>query len=192
VILTADHGEELFEHGGTLHKQLYDECVHVPLLVRVPDGKVGSSDELAGLADISPTILELCGLAPPAEMQGRSLAPILRGEAPAQPARIVLDQGKDRIGVRTAGWKVAPVRADGGQVLRIFDLAADPREEHGLSWSDLAPSVADSLRAELVAELSRARALRARMGPPIPLGPAPVHEQEELQQLGYAGALDEQ
>jgi arylsulfatase A-like enzyme len=84
-IMLADHGEELGDHGGWQHDQsAYEELIHVPLIVRFP------KDEYAGqrishpvsLVDVMPTILDAvkCPLDQP-PMSGRSLLPLIRGEA---------------------------------------------------------------------------------------------------------------
>lgn len=82
VILTADHGEELNEHGVVLsHGQsLWRQLVWVPLLVRLP-GALGGGRTVTGavsLIDLMPTLLEAAGLPVP-DVAGRSLLPLLRG-----------------------------------------------------------------------------------------------------------------
>lgn len=87
VVFTADHGEELLDHGWVGHAstsgeaKLTDEVLHIPLVLRgpgVPSGK--SIDALAQNVDVTPTILELAGAARPASMQGVSLAPDFSGK----------------------------------------------------------------------------------------------------------------
>jgi arylsulfatase A-like enzyme len=84
VIITSDHGEELFDHGGFGHKRtLHSEVVDVPLLVRDPDG-TGAARRIAtpvSLVDIPATILDRVGLLKPGEGfgDGRTLLPLLRG-----------------------------------------------------------------------------------------------------------------
>ncbi|HVN83393.1 MAG TPA: sulfatase-like hydrolase/transferase [Candidatus Binatia bacterium] len=75
VVVTADHGEELrdhgkFGHGGTL----YNEVVHVPLLIRPPHAVERTElDDAVALIDVAPTLLDYSGAAPPATFEGRSL-----------------------------------------------------------------------------------------------------------------------
>jgi arylsulfatase A-like enzyme len=83
VVVTADHGEEFMEHGGTSHAfMLWNELIHVPLLIvapgLLPEGLV--VEEPVQSLDLYPTLLELCGIEPPDGLQGRSFAPLLRGE----------------------------------------------------------------------------------------------------------------
>jgi len=83
VVVTADHGEEFFEHGGTSHAfMLWNELIHVPLLIiapgLLPEGLV-VKDPVQSL-DLYPTLLDLLGSEPPEGLQGRSFAPQCRGE----------------------------------------------------------------------------------------------------------------
>jgi len=82
-VLTADHGEEFMEHGGTSHAfMLWNELIHVPLIVvapgLLPEGLV--VDEPVQSLDIYPTLCELAGVPVPEGLQGRSFAHLLRGE----------------------------------------------------------------------------------------------------------------
>ncbi len=85
VIVTADHGTYLCEHGKVMGKSppLYDQAARVPLLIRLPDGTGAGKrfNALAQAPDIMPTILDLAGLPIPDTVQGKSLLPVLRGEA---------------------------------------------------------------------------------------------------------------
>jgi arylsulfatase A-like enzyme len=78
VILTADHGEEFAEHRGFGHtRTLYEELLHVPLLVKLPHGAHAGRRvrERVSLTDVVPTILELAGLrAEEGALDGRSIA----------------------------------------------------------------------------------------------------------------------
>lgn len=89
VVVFADHGETLFDHGhGQGHgDHLFgDEGTHVPLVVYDPRIGGGGRREarIARDVDLAPTLYELAGVAPPADLDGRSLAPALRG-APLEP-----------------------------------------------------------------------------------------------------------
>lgn len=91
IVVTADHGEEFHEHGSFTHgTTLYNEVVHVPLLVVASGLQPGSLiDENVSLVDVAPTILELAGLPPEPRHEGRSLVPLMRpkGAAPPEPAQ---------------------------------------------------------------------------------------------------------
>ncbi len=81
LVITADHGDEFFEHGNRGHRQsLSAEVLQVPLLIIQPGGSGRRSDVVVGLTDILPTIAEFAGVDAPATSLGRSLLPAVRGE----------------------------------------------------------------------------------------------------------------
>lgn len=82
IIVAGDHGEELFDHGGFSHGfTLYDELLHVPLIIKLPYQRAGRVvDERVTLADVFPTVMDLTGQPIPDEVDGKSLAPLLKGE----------------------------------------------------------------------------------------------------------------
>ncbi|MBV8757704.1 MAG: sulfatase-like hydrolase/transferase [Deltaproteobacteria bacterium] len=92
VILISDHGEGFGVHpgeSGFFHGMtLYNEVLHVPIIVRVPGGKSCERDDVVGLIDLAPTVAGLFGVQAPSTWQGRSLVGALScGEAlPAKPA----------------------------------------------------------------------------------------------------------
>ena len=93
VVITADHGEELFDHGWVGHAstgyqgKVTDELTHIPLIIRVPGGQhVGRSAALVQQSDLMPTLFELLGAdvgKTDAGFQGVSLAPLLAGREAA-------------------------------------------------------------------------------------------------------------
>jgi arylsulfatase A-like enzyme len=81
VVVTADHGQGLMEHDWAAHRLLYQEQVHVPLIVRVP----GAASQpvvrdLVRTTDVFPTILDYLGVAAPAGVDGRSLRALMEGK----------------------------------------------------------------------------------------------------------------
>jgi arylsulfatase A-like enzyme len=89
VVITADHGEEFFEHGYIGHRwNLHGETLRIPLVIwapnRVPAG--GCNDDPVRIYDLYPTILDLAGFPVPEKVFGRSLSKALQGEKlPAEP-----------------------------------------------------------------------------------------------------------
>jgi arylsulfatase A-like enzyme len=79
VVITADHGEAFGDHAAFGHgNSLYEEQIHVPLLVLLPGQSTGRIvDEPVSLIDVAPTLLDLAGIAVPASFEGRSLRPQL-------------------------------------------------------------------------------------------------------------------
>jgi arylsulfatase A-like enzyme len=154
VVVTADHGEEFFEHGEKGHaKQLYDETILVPLVIRFPPvvgaGRVVQTP--VRLADVAPTILSLTGVPAPAwfgstsldaTRAARDLRPLLGGDlAPADGPPAVADLRGRMRALRTADWKLI-THPDTRR--ELYDLAADPAERRDVSAS----------RAEVVTALT--------------------------------------
>jgi len=133
VVFTADHGEEFLEHGVLGHKAgLFDEAIHVPLVLRhprlVPGGAV--SDDLVSLVDLAPTILDLCGIDAPAGMWGTSLRPSFLGRLAPRALPLELTyrpMDVDLRGVRTEEFKVLRFKAGGPG--HLIDLVRDPDEQ---------------------------------------------------------------
>jgi arylsulfatase A-like enzyme len=134
VILAADHGEQLYEHGWVGHNtQLFDDSMHVPLVVRFPAGRGPAGvkvDGLVDLLDVAPTIADVFGAlgkgGSDREFRGRSLLPVVAG-APGKAAvlsRTVWD--RPRYGLRDARYKFVFDTRSGEE--QLYDLAQDPGE----------------------------------------------------------------
>lgn len=136
VVVTADHGQEFFEHGGKGHQRtLHEEVIRVPLIFRwrgrLPAGRV-VRDQVR-LIDLMPTVLGLAGVASEAEVQGRDLTSLLRGgRLAAEPALCELLVNRwQRRALRTNRGKV--VVNDENGAAAYFDLVNDPGEMRPLS-----------------------------------------------------------
>jgi len=159
VIYTSDQGFFLGDHGLFDKRFMYEESIRMPFLVRWPAGiKPGTrSDALALNVDFAPTFLELAGLPASAEMQGRSLAPILRGRTPADWRtsmyyRYYHDPGdhntRAHYGVRTRTHKL--INFWKKDQWELFDLANDPYELHNLYGQPGQEALTATLKAELL------------------------------------------
>jgi len=135
VIVAADHGEALFEHGWIGHNvQLYEPSIHIPLIVRLPAGKGPAGLRVRGLADLldlAPTIADVFGVLGQGgsgrEFHGRSLLELAAGGAgkPAVLSRTVWD--RPRYALRDERFKFLYDTRTGEQ--RLFDLEQDPSEK---------------------------------------------------------------
>ena len=141
VVVTADHGEEFFEHGGKGHQRtLFDEVLRVPLVVwapgRVTAGRVVS--EQVRLIDVLPTLARMAGVDEPLAVQGRDLGPLLRGETWSElEALCELSINRGTLAaLRTRADKL--VVDEGARLAQRFDLAADPLEREPLPLVDAA------------------------------------------------------
>jgi arylsulfatase A-like enzyme len=137
VIVAADHGEALREHGFIGHNvQLYDETIHIPLIVRIPGGPVGRRlGALVDLLDVAPTVADVFGVlgerGSDKEFRGRSLLPVIAGAAgkPAVLSRTVWD--RPIYSIRDEGFKFVYDTRTGAE--ELYDLAADPREARNIA-----------------------------------------------------------
>ena len=159
VIYTSDQGFFLGDHGMYDKRFMYDECLRMPFLVRWPAGvKPGAVARAMALnVDFAPTFLEAAGLPVPADMQGRSLMPVLRGRAPADWRtsmyyRYYHDPGdhntRAHYGVRTATHKLISFWKSGEW--ELFDLVNDPGELHNLYGQPGHEQITAELKAELL------------------------------------------
>ncbi len=126
VVLTADHGEQLLEHGELGHASyLWEEVARVPLVIRGPGVPAGSEGDRPGrLIDLAPTLVRLAGLPVPSAWQGHSLLEPLAGE----PVVVERDQ---RVAFLLGDRKVVQDRTTGA-LLEAWDLATDPGERSPL------------------------------------------------------------
>ncbi len=87
VLVTSDHGDMLGSHGQRLKRKPWEESIRVPGILRFPAQVAAHrvSEALFTHVDMAPTLLGLCGLAVPADMQGVDLSPLLRGESTKGP-----------------------------------------------------------------------------------------------------------
>lgn len=155
IVLSGDHGEQLFDHGLLGKLGYFDQSARVPLILRDPrpaaDGaRGGTVDDFTQSIDILPTILDMAGLEPPRNVDGRSLLPFCRGERPAgwrDAAHWSCDfrdlrrrRAQDAFGlpdhlcslhvVRTATMKYVHFA---GMAPAVFDRALDPEERVNLA-----------------------------------------------------------
>lgn len=200
LVVTADHGEEFFEHGQKGHaKTLYDEVLHVPLVVRYPR-RIPAGQRVAGqvrLMDVAPTVLGLAGVPPTAGFAGATLAaehramdltPHVAGTLrPPLPALAAIGSnrwlGARQHSLRTTHAKLiryerAPPSASETE---LYDLERDPGEQRNLRGSAAGPPLLSALAPALDAWLADARAGRLTA---VALAPAPQHE-ARLRALGY-------
>jgi len=169
VIYTTDNGWYMGDLGLYDKRFMYEPGLRTPLLARGPGIKPGiAPEQFVANIDLAPTFLDLAGVPVPEWMQGRSLAPLLRGEPPADWRasiyyRYYHDPGhhntRAHVGVRTATHKL--IHYWKKDAWELFDLAADPLEQRNLLFGDAAarsPEVA-KMFADMQAELARLRAL---------------------------------
>jgi arylsulfatase A-like enzyme/tetratricopeptide (TPR) repeat protein len=177
VIVTADHGESLGEHGEATHGLFaYDSTLAVPLIVSGPSIPARAVDAPAAHVDIVPTIADLVGIPAPSSLDGRSLA----SPPPSDRAMYFesLDANLTRdwaplTGVIEGDWKLIdlPIR-------ELYDRRVDPGEATNLADRD---STHRDALARVLAILSTPPAERARANT------IDAEAAARLRSLGYAG-----
>jgi arylsulfatase A-like enzyme/Tfp pilus assembly protein PilF len=184
LIVTADHGESLGEHGEQTHAIfVYDATVHVPLIMRYPK-LFHPSTYTAPVrsVDITPTVLNVLGLPQNKAADGQSLLDAMLGKkTPPQ-----LAQYSESL-LSEVGFGMAPlyaIRDDGYKYIRaprpeLYDLRADPRELNNVLASQ--PRVAARLNAELTSVMNESQ----RHAVKASASPMTRETEESLQALGY-------
>ena len=158
VIYTSDQGFFLGDHGWFDKRFMYEQSIRMPFLIRWP-GFVKSASTQAAMVlnvDFAPTLMEIAGLKAPADMQGRSFLPLLRGERPADWRtswyyRYYHDPGdhntRAHYGVRTETHKLIYFwKKDQWE---CYDLLHDPDELHNLADDSAHAVLVAKLKAEL-------------------------------------------
>ena len=149
VVFTSDHGEMLYDHRRWSKSNFFEQSVHVPLILSWPGQlEAGQSDALTEHVDLFPTFMDLLGLETPDSVQGRSLAPVLRGEM-ASNRDLVHSEVRRGIAMQFDGrWKF--IHNGDGAEHELYDLQEDPREITNLAMN---PEYSEKVE-ELAAELS--------------------------------------
>ncbi len=127
VVVTADHGEEFWEHGSVGHgHNVHQEMVHVPLIFHYPGGLPEGRVVRSGgeVVDVLPTLLEVLGLDRPDNRQGMSLLPSIFGEHGGYPAPALATQYGLEYGLQIRQWKIY-LRSGS---MRVYDRDNDPKE----------------------------------------------------------------
>ncbi|MGH0030976.1 MAG: sulfatase [Myxococcota bacterium] len=138
VVVTSDHGEELFDRGGFDHgRTLHEEVLRVPLYWKLPGDRGGAPrriDAPVSTLDVMPTLLDWLGLPVP-ESDGVSLLPLLRGEVDAPPERpfphVIAGSGAQSLVRALHHGRHKLIDTPGRPAL--YDLALDPGERENLA-----------------------------------------------------------
>ncbi len=213
VVLLSDHGEEFFEHGQWQHDQVFEECVRVPLVVRLPGGFGGGRrvDVPVALMDVMPTVLELLGidagalqLPGPPRAHGKSFAATLLGGRDPTPRPIISEHVATRGGnfdhvislhandMTLLYDKVRGERlADGSvrQLRALHDLTTDPGQQ--LDLADGATGRHERALAALQAALAAfEKIVEFESRPPGEHGEIEITDPETLRQLEELGYIE--
>ncbi len=173
VVFSTDHGDQLLEHGLMGKNCFFEASVRLPFLMRLP-GRIRPAryNQFVETVDLVPTLFELCGIPEPVRAQGRSFAPLLRGD-PYTPREAVFSENiipevitggaldfsfakgqgikgvrhPDAKMVRTARWKLVAYAGGEGE---LYDLDKDPNEWNNLFTSPNHREVAAGLKDRIL------------------------------------------
>ena len=154
VVFFGDHGWHLGEHTHWQKMSLMEESVRAPLIISAPGarGAGRSSRALVEFVDFYPTLADLCGLDPPSDLEGVSLAPLLDDPAASvKEAAFSQVQWEDRIfgrTVRTDRFRYIRWEGDGGGE-ELYDHENDPREFTNLAQAPEFSAVLAEMRSRL-------------------------------------------
>lgn len=127
IFLFSDHGEELSDHGSFNRFEkanLYEEVIHVPLIIKHPHIKGVKIKQQVQLIDVMPTILTFLDLPLVKEMEGRNLLPLIKDEANPDFNKYVYSGGYKKQMIRTKQWKLI----FNGEDFELYNLKKDPKE----------------------------------------------------------------
>jgi arylsulfatase A-like enzyme/Tfp pilus assembly protein PilF len=193
VAVMSDHGEAFGEHGERTHGIfLYDETIHVPLLIKLPGGRTAPDkseqrvDTRVGLVDVMPTILEAAGFAIPKEVQGESLLGVMKPVGkPGLPDADRPVYSETDYPHRAFHWSSLRAMRTGKYLViettkrELYDQSSDPKALKNLASTS--PAVAETLVAK--AEQFREKTA-SDLAAAAKLDPA---QAEKLHALGYVG-----
>lgn len=127
IIITSDHGEELFEHKGFDHSNFYDHTIHVPIIIRIPDQNKIELNELAQSIDILPTLLGRLGIRIPPQLEGKDYIKIIQSKENRN--EYVYGYSLGDFYIRSKKWKY--IQNNNGSE-ELYYLLNDPEEQNNL------------------------------------------------------------
>jgi arylsulfatase A-like enzyme/Flp pilus assembly protein TadD len=195
IALMADHGESLGAHGESTHGVfLYDETLHVPLVIKLPGGQAAGRrvETRVGLVDVAPTILRGAGLEIPREMQGEALQAEFKGVgANTQVDKTAADRpayAETDYPHRAFSWSALRALRTGKYLYiqapqrELYNQLSDPGETNNVAANSKA--VADTLASQL--EDFRRKTSQSL----INLGKPDAEQTQKLAALGYVASGD--
>jgi arylsulfatase A-like enzyme len=167
VVFTSDHGYFYGEHCLSVERRLaYEEAIRIPLVVRYPPLIKADTtlDSFVLSIDLAPTLLAAAGAPLPKNLHGRSLLPLLRGEAWQPRTSFLIEHFSDNVFSRVRNLGYQAVRTDRWKYIHyldlpdadeLYDLSADPYELHNLIHEAAAAKTLIDLRQELTRLLAQ-------------------------------------
>lgn len=199
LVLTSDHGEEFWDHGGFEHGHtLYDELIHVPLAIRLRPDRPRTTAVVKNhvrTIDIMPTLFELSGIEQPKSFEGSSLLPLIDGATTDVP-RPAFSQstlyGNDKISWRTNRFHfIFDQKRNSTRPIELYDWTVDPYERNDLT--EKMPEQVTRMKNRLSVFYGDLKRRAKSISTPKfeDMTPAAQQAREQLESLGYTdGARD--
>lgn len=185
VIVVADHGEEFMEHGHMDHRlngSVYNELIHVPMLMLLPGRKHAGKVIQAPVSslDVVATVMDILGQPIEGQTSGRSLVPLIEGKPfEARPQYTELHEvnlGEFRAIIEQPWKYIHSFKTGAG---KLFDLSADPTEMNDLLAKE--PARAEAMKKKLL-EWTASLSPKYQINAPPPLSPQEI---QKLKEMGY-------
>lgn len=160
VVFTSDHGEMFGAHGRRNKNIFYDEAARIPFLIRVPKYSAKRSGAPISNVDFMPTLLELLGVPVPADVEGMSVAGLIRGTDNREPEYAFLQNtgpcaiwgdGHEWRAVRDRKFTYAIFRSDGKE--ELYDNQTDPYQMKNLVQNDGYQEILQQKRRQLAEKM---------------------------------------
>jgi choline-sulfatase len=200
IAIAADHGEAFGEHGEERHGMfLYDETIHVPLLLKLPAERLEGKrvEERVALAEVAPSLLEAAGIPAPATMQAKSLFPMIemakidaakmdaakstagdKGKTPERPVYSETNYAHRAFGwSELRSWRTGKYLYVQAPKQELYDQSSDPDAVKNIAPA--AKAVADTLESQLADFQQKTSSVRSEQ---TKLDPT---QAEKLRALGY-------
>ncbi len=189
IIVVSDHGEEFYDHRGWWHGQtLYEELLHIPLLIKLPQNKLGGTTDthFARHIDLVPTMLAAAGIAKPDTLPGVPLVDI-SGTIPERSISFVYAENdfeqNDLQSVRTNDAKLIlanPHNMRNLAPVELYDLLSDPKEQSNLAGTGREE---ESLLKDLISGMQAY--IREHAAEPVLKESIPEDLEHQMRSIGY-------
>ena len=162
VVFTSDHGYFYGEHGLNQERRLaYEEAIRIPLLIRYSRMVAAGTTpgQMALSIDLAPTLLDMAGVGPAADRQGRSLLPVLRQEATPWRSSFLVEYFTDTVFPRVRNMGYVAVRTERHKYIQyrelsgmdeLYDLGVDPFEQTNVIDSPDSRATLTQMQSELL------------------------------------------
>lgn len=179
IVFLSDHGCHFKTRNTEYKRSPHESSIHIPLIMSGPGfDRPAVVQELVSQVDLAPTLIEAAGVAVPSTMQGKSMLPLVRGDAANWRNEVYIQMSEFMTGriLRTPqftyavaapklpGWKPVP-RADRYQEYMVYDLYADPFQHVNLAGRVEIKDISHQLRQRLMERIHEASGVEAPVDP---------------------------